>query len=186
MALSSTLYDPEILGLTSLTEIRDAISDGQLISKDMVLMKLETTHFHRGLVVGGWFGVLAHMVAAYHDRPVDSLDLDQHATKVAGRVLGKRGTAIQGDALAFDYKGYDLVINTSTEHFTQPLSEWVKGLKKGTHVVLQNNSDSSIPDHVQCFATHEEFRDSLGLSYVEESTTIRFPQYLRHMVVGRA
>lgn len=185
MAVASALYDPDLLASTTLTEVRDAISDGQLISKDVVLMKLETTHFRKGLVVGGWFGLLANMIALYHDKPVDSLDLDERATNVASRVLGNRGAAIQGDAYSFSYKGYDLVVNTSTEHFTRPISDWIKNLQKGTTVILQNNSDSSIPDHVQCFATHEAFRDSLGLSFVEESLTLEFPQYLRHMVIGR-
>lgn len=185
MELSKALYDPEIFKLVSLEEYRDAMSDGQLVSKDIVSMKLEYQTFRKPVVVGGWYGLMASMIAIYHDRPVVSLDISETATKVAGRVLGARGTAIQADAFNFDYKGYDLVVNTSTEHFTRPLSEWISMLAKGTLVVLQNNDDSSIPDHVQSFATKEEFQESVKLSEVLECLTVEFPQYKRHMIVGR-
>jgi hypothetical protein len=185
IALTRTLYDPAIKDLVSFDEYRDALSDGQLISKDICAMKLEYQTFRKPIVVGGWFGLLASMIAIYHDYPVVSLDVSETATKVAGSVLGGRGTAVQADAYDYDYKGFDLVINTSTEHFDRPINDWLAKLKKGTLVVLQNNSDDSIDDHIQCFPTVEAFLGAVTLTEVLESFTIEFPQYNRHMIIGR-
>ena len=184
---TSSLYDPKCFASVTQEEMRDALSSGQLISKQWLLRQLsEIDHdIQRAVVVGGWVGLLA--TAIEYSNPsltVDSVDLDEKATMVATSTMGKcKGDAILGNMYEMDYGPYQCVINTSAEHIPD-VTEWISLLKPNTLVVVQSNNARHVPDHINCVDSHHELVEMLNLSTVYFAGELVFPMYTRYMVIG--
>lgn len=185
MAFMSALYDPKIRYLVSMDEIRDALSDGQMVSKRWLLNSVKNMEPRNILVVGGWYGLLAHALAlTFPEAKVTTLDLDINVTKVAGRVLDSLGDAQSGNMFnPALYAPYDMVVNTSLEHIADQRA-WVDMLAPGTTVVCQSNNADYIEDHIGCHYSMDELAISLSLSKINYLNQLEFPQYTRYMAIG--
>lgn len=190
---TNALYDPQCFGLIKKEDIRDVLSKGQLESKMWLLSEFQQIFKNnpnlselKTIVAGGWVGILARALNESDSRiTADTNDIDPNATTIAHLTLDlDRGNAITGDMFELDYKNYQCVVNTSTEHIHN-LRQWAEGLPSGTFVVAQNNNGFQIPGHVSCMNSNQELESMLGLSDIYYSGTRSFSLYDRYMVIGR-
>lgn len=190
---TNALYDPQCFELIKKEEIRDVLSKGQLESKMWLLSEFKqifknNPHLDnlKTIVVGGWIGILARALNESDKRiTADTVDIDPNATTIARLTLDlDRGKAFTMDMFDLDYRSYQCVVNTSTEHILN-LKAWSDNLPKGTFVVAQNNNGHKIPGHVNCVNSSEELEKLLGLSDIYYTGTKAFSLYDRFMVIGR-
>lgn len=190
---TNALYDPQCFELIKKEEIRDVLSKGQLESKMWLLNEFKQIFKNnpyldnlKTIVVGGWIGILARALNESDKRiTADTVDIDPNATIIARLTLDlDRGKAFTMDMFDLDYRSYQCVVNTSTEHILN-LKAWSDNLPKGTFVVAQNNNGHKIPGHVNCVNSSEELEKLLGLSEIYYTGTKAFSLYDRFMVIGR-
>lgn len=190
---TNALYDQRCFDLLSKEEIRDILSQGQLISKIwllenfLIIFKNNPELFQlKTVVVGGWVGLLAR--ALNHLDPkitADSNDIDPDATLIASLTLDKiRGNAFTQDMYDIDYASYQCIVNTSAEHI-ENVSAWAKKVPKGSFLVVQSNNGRNIEGHISCVDSCEELEQMLNLSEVYYSGKLFFSNYTRFMVIGK-
>lgn len=196
--ISSALYDPFVLENLPMTELRDALSDGQMLSKMWVVEKLaDSIAFEhvtptvegsklRVAIVGGWIGTLALLINC-HELPViiTSIDLDSRANRVASTLnYDFDFHTITGDMFKIDYSSYDIIINTSSEHI-EDVKKWRAGLPSGRLLIVQNNNYLEGDGHVSTMTSADQLRDTLELTEVLYEGTREFKMYDRFMVIGK-
>jgi SAM-dependent methyltransferase len=178
-------------------DLSPAFSPKQIASKRWLIDALHATlggEHADLLILGGWYGVLAAMLAA--DRRfvigrITSLDLDPGCEAVARTLNGEaaragRFTAITADMLSIDYPraGADLVINTSTEHLDHP-GDWLARLPRGQAVILQSNDFFAEPTHRSCVPDLSAFKAQMPLSEIAFEGSLPSKRYTRFMLIGR-
>jgi hypothetical protein len=193
--IASILYDQFVLDNLPLTELRDAISDGQMLSKNWVVAEIvklveqnviKTSH-KKVLIVGGWIGTLALLMNSF-ELPfhITSIDLDERACKIADKMnYDFKFKSIVADMYQVDYSQYDIIINTSSEHITD-IPVWMQQIPKGKIVLVQNNDYKEGDGHVSTVKSVAALKKQLKLSEIFYEGTRKFPQYNRFMVIGRA
>ena len=192
--VASILYDPFVLNNLSITELRDAISDGQMLSKNWVvteLMKLMEQNVikpahKKVLIVGGWIGTLSLLMNSF-ELPfhITSVDLDERANKIADKLnYDFKFKTVTADMYHVDYSQYDLIINTSSEHIID-IPTWMEQIPKGKIVLVQNNDYIEGEGHVSTVKSVAGLKKQLKLSEIFYEGTRKFPQYNRFMVIGR-
>ena len=133
---------------------KDAWSNGQIQSKLWLCSELEKMHQLNKLhlmkykiaIVGGWYGILSFLLLTRNNFPIDyirSFDIDPSCEPIADMINENwlidnwKFKAITKDANDIDFDEFDLIINTSTEHFEEKI--WFDNLKNKT-VILQGNN----------------------------------------------
>jgi hypothetical protein len=182
-----------------LTQLRDALSTGQLASKLWILHEIEdclpdNPHV---LIVGGWIGTLSRLFLGHfekyhsHERySVTSLDVDPISTKMA-QVVNTRFpvsfttiTKDMYDVTPEEYQNYDIVINTSCEHI-EDVRKWSDGIPEGMVVIAQSNNFFKHPQHVNCVNSEKELEEQLNLRHVHyKGSKVLTGTYTRFMVIG--
>jgi hypothetical protein len=186
--IASALYDPSVLSSLPVTELRDAISDGQLLSKSWLIEQLRP-HLKTGAkvaILGGWIGTLALMMHAF-ELPVEvtSIDLDPRANRIAEKLNWDFTFKTQTlDMYDVDYEKFDVIINTSSEHIPD-IAKWRAGIPEGKIVVVQNNNFIAGDGHVSCVRNSDELRMLMNLSEIIYEGTRTLPAYNRFMLIGR-
>lgn len=194
--IASALYDPYVLEHLPVTELRDAISDGQLLSKLWLIENLKglidagKISSENGkikvLITGGWIGTLALMMSAW-DLPVSvtNVDLDGRALRVADTLnYDFDYRSLMMDMYEVNYGEYDVIINTSSEHIPD-IHAWRKLIPAGRTLIVQNNDYDTIEDHISNVYSSTELSEILSLSEIHYEGTRKFPMYSRFMVIGR-
>lgn len=186
--IAASLYDPFVLSSLPLTELRDALSDGQLFSKRWLISKMKEfvpPNTPKVAILGGWIGTLGLMMHAYDlDVDITSIDLDARANRIAMTLnYDHKFKTLQADMYEVDYNEYDIIINTSSEHIPD-IEAWAKKIPEGKMVIVQNNNFEEGEGHVSCVRNSVELRTKLGLKEVLFEGTIEFPQYRRFMLIG--
>lgn len=194
--VAASLYDPFVLSALPLTELRDALSDGQLFSKRWLISKFSEelhqaypwmpTATPRVAILGGWIGTLGLMMHAYDlDVDITSIDLDARANRIAMTLnYDHKFKTLQSDMYDVNYDDYDVIINTSSEHIPD-IEAWAKKIPEGKMVIVQNNNFEDGEGHVSCVRNSVELRTKLQLKEVLFEGTIEFPQYRRFMLIGK-
>jgi hypothetical protein len=182
-----------------LTQLRDALSTGQLASKLGILNEIEdclpdNPHI---LIVGGWIGTLSRLFLSYFEKYhsyekyfITSLDIDPVSTRMA-TVVNMRFpvsfTAITKDMYNVtpeEYQNYNVVINTSCEHI-QDVRKWSDGIPEGTIIVAQSNNFIEHPQHINCVNSENELEDQLNLRHIYyKGSKVLTGTYTRFMVIG--
>jgi hypothetical protein len=195
--IASSLYDPFVLAQLPVTELRDAISDGQLLSKLWVIEELKRLinegkvqtlpdHKFRVLIVGGWIGTLSLLMNSWElPFEITSLDLDERANRIAEKLnYDFAFKTVTADMFAVDYSDYDIIINTSSEHI-EDIGAWCKMIPSGRFLVVQNNNYLEGEGHISNVDNSSELRNILSLNEVLYEGTRKFNQYDRYMLIGR-
>lgn len=194
--LASALYDDFVIKNLPMTEFRDAISDGQLLSKLWLVEKFQdlldngTIKPNKdGLVevaiLGGWIGTLPLLLSVY-SLPVNcvSIDTDERANTIARKInAGFKFTAINESMYNVNYSPFDVIINTSSEHIPD-ISGWAKSLPENKIVFVQNNDFLQGEGHISNVKNSNELRDILGLRTVHYEGSKKLPIYNRFMIIG--
>lgn len=171
------LYDPAVLHVLRLEEVRDAFHSNQIVSKNCAITAFRSLpDVNRNvLYIGSWIGFLTHYICDNYPRcTVTELDIDVRCKLISQRFNSQFTnyiTSYTSDVECFGYlNNYDTVINLSCEHIA---SNWIDKLQKGTTVVLQTNN-FEIPEHVNTCETLDEMREKYQLSetYYAEATVL--------------
>jgi hypothetical protein len=147
-------------------------------------------------VLGGWFGVLGAILLADRRLAIDrvvSVDIDPRCAPVARSLNAthrERFAATTADMLALDYAPLrpgaapDLVVNTSCEHLAD-FAAWYGRIPARQLLALQSNDYFAIPEHVNCVADLDAFRDQAQLAEVLFAGARAHKKYTRFMLLGR-
>jgi hypothetical protein len=192
--IAASLYDGAVLNSLPVTELRDAISDGQLLSKNWLIEKFQSEvaweDFPNGIarvaILGGWIGTLALMMNSF-ELPIDvtSIDLDARANRIAEKLNWDfKFKTLTESMYEIDYSEYDVIINTSSEHI-EDIGKWRALIPKNKILIVQNNDFEEGEGHVSCVKNSDDLKTLLNLSEVLYEGTRQFPQYNRFMLIGR-
>lgn len=195
--IAGALYDPYVVENMQITELRDALSDGQLLSKNWLIDVVEDL-INSGKIIstkdkpiriailGGWIGTLALLMNA-RDLPVavTSIDLDARSNRIAEKLnYDFNFTTLTMDMYDIDYDQFDLIINTSSEHIPD-IPKWRSQIPSGKFVLVQNNDFEAGDGHVSTVKNATVLRRILKLQEVLYEGTKTFPLYSRFMLIGR-
>tara|TARA_B110000503_G_C7153153_1_gene416078 strand:- start:1188 stop:1796 length:609 start_codon:yes stop_codon:yes gene_type:complete len=171
---------------------------GQLKSKIWLIENLKQCinfdHPNHIVIHGGWNGVLACMIfnSSINTGLIRSVDIDENCEETANMICKRQEMignfrAVTADMCAYDYEfDSDIVINTSTEHITQEqYNIWLSRVPNNSLIVLQSNNYYSLPEHIRCFDTVNDFAASSGLGYILVQDTLELPMYNRFLLIGR-
>ena len=189
--IASSLYTPYVLENLPMTELRDALSDGQVYSKLWLVHELRIL-INSGqiraepkiAIVGGWIGTLALMIHQRMSAQVTSIDLDDRANKIAASINdGYNITVVTADMYDIDYSKFDVIINTSSEHIPN-ISSWRNSLPAGKIAIVQNTNYRDAEGHISCLEHIDQLKKALALDILFAGT-YDLPIYKRFMVIGR-
>lgn len=183
------LYHPEIKELISLAELRDLISDGQILSKRWLAIELAkllpSSQTSRITTVGGWVGIGAWWLKkTFPKSRIITIDREDHCTSIASALGHGKFTAERADMMNWDYQSDDVIVNTVTEHMPD-LKSWLALIPSGKLVVLQSNSAQGIPDHINPAKNIQELTIQAGITDALYAGELHFPQYVRSMLIFR-
>jgi hypothetical protein len=173
----------------------DAFSHGQITSKLWLCQELEklkwssiNTH-----VYGGWHGILSFLLLSreqFQVERIESFDIDASCEHIANLI--NENWLRQGKFKAYSEDcnmpmlgNPDLIINTSTEHFSS--LDWFDKIPKGTRVALQGNNMPH-DDHVVHSNSLTDFANQFKLADVAYSGSkdFKYPtwSFTRYMIIG--
>jgi hypothetical protein len=177
----------------------DAFSNGQVESKLWLcenLEKISSIENAKIWILGGWYGIQAFLLLSRGNlniKEIRSFDIDPECESIADKINNNweiqqwKFKAITQDCNTLDYTNTpDIVINTSTEHFSS--MEWFNRIPKGTLVCLQGN-DMNHEDHHSQYTDLNSFANSFPLTEVKYIGEHKFSypswSFTRFMLIGR-
>lgn len=179
----------------------DAFSSGQILSKTWLAEELEKVIVAEIILqplnivaLGGWYGLANFILQVRNNINIKkfvSIDLDADACKIADTINESwvwknwQFKSKWADANHVDLTEFDVVINTSTEHFAQ--RSWFDNIAEGTLVALQSN-DMKHDDHCHNHETLAEFEKEFPVSKLLYSgeKSFQYPDwgFTRFMIIG--
>lgn len=192
--------------------IKDAYSQGQILSKKWLIKELKNLPIDLGTVFlcAGWYGTLGLMLfeSGMKVTKIRSFDLDDDVWPIAetinrpmvmsewqfkaqtediNNINYKDGHTYQtyrrdGEGREL-YDKPDTVINTSCEHI-ENFREWYDKIGKGTLVILQTNNYHEIEDHVNCVDNIEQFKEMAPMTDCMYEGELNLDKYNRFMLIG--
>ena len=184
----------------------DSFASGQVLSKMWMADQLENTlsqdHRLRIACYGSWYGWLSFFLFLRGKLPIEKVVCyDSDADAIAKARVIHEAFVMQGrfDSHALDVNDLalstmnehlggspDLIINTSTEHFTS--DQWFENLPRGQWVALQA-CNMNIHDHVKKVNSEKEMVERFALREVAfiGTKSFRYPTwgFKRFMLIGR-
>lgn len=149
-------------------------------------------------ILAGWYGLFGAMMLHQLEFTINKLtviDRNPDCEKVA---LSLNNTHVQRGRFGFlvhdlyelDYGNLpeelempNLIVNTSCEHLER-FDEWYESLPDDVLFLLQSNNYRSIPEHVNCVDTLEDFKAQTPMSDRLFAGALTLPKYSRFMVIG--
>jgi hypothetical protein len=183
------------------TRALDALWWGQLASKGWLVNHL-TDYIMEGAptniyIFGGWIGILGSMLlqSTINVQKCRSIDLDPWCEAIADQVNKNyemddwRFKAITADMSTYQYQSDirpTVVINTSTEHVTQPIyDQWYNNIPRGTLIVAQGNNFFSCDEHIRCSTNLQEFLQQNKVENAYYTGELPTTEYTRYMAIWR-
>ena len=192
--LAAILYDPYVAEHLKIDELRDACSDGQLLSKHWAVTQLrqiiEAEAGGRQLevaIAGGWIGTLSLLMhAAGLPVRTTTIDCDARAVRIAEKLnWDQPHRGMVADMYSVNFSQWDVIVNTSSEHIAD-IGAWCRSLPPGRLVVLQNNNAHNITGHVSTVNSSSQLRAVSGFDKILYEGTRKFAQYDRFMIIARS
>lgn len=189
-----SMYDTKVLKTVTFENIRDALSDGQIVSKLWLideLGKLNVTNKDVG-VFGGWIGILCRMIQDYLPvSNISNIELDGSLHLINTYTAPfSNFRFIHSDMFDFDYQNteFDIYINTSAEHI-ESLSKWVNLIPSKKIICVQSNNYFSHHQHINCVNTADELKSQIlasqNIKEILYTGTLPLHSYNRFMVIAR-
>lgn len=134
------------------------------------------------VVLAGWYGNLANRLKQYGK--VKSIDINEWCEAI-GKKLYDDVKFETKDIREYDTSKFDVITCTSCEHFTQTDFEKIYSkIKVGSLVILQSNNYYQIKEHLNCFDSLEDFKNSVPFSKLLYKGELKLPKYTRFLLVG--
>ena len=173
----------------------DVFSHGQITSKLWLCQELENLKWtsKNTHVYGGWHGLLSFLLLSrekFQVERIESFDFDPSCEMIANLINENWLTQGRFKAYTEDCNSPmlgmpDLILNTSTEHFSS--LAWFDKIPKGTRVALQGNNMPH-DDHVVHSNSLTDFADQFKLADVAYSGSrdFKYPtwSFTRYMIIG--
>ena len=196
-------YDKDI-DLYRSFDIINATNDAQMESKEWLVKELvpflTPEYIEYGLnqilVLGSWYGITGMILRNHidHDVVIRNVDSDPMCerlswflTSIDPMYENNRFNTCDAAEYYFDRTDhFQVIINTSCEHMDQEDIDLIIATKpKETIVCFQSNNFHKEPEHVNTHNSIEEFEQSLNLTRVFYSGTLKpSDEYERYMVIG--
>lgn len=176
----------------------DSFASGQVLSKIWLIEELEKIIFGgppiKIAALGGWYGLLNFIMRTRNNINVHeftNIDIDQNACEISEKI--NKSWAIWDpayktecqDANYVDLSYYDVIINTSVEHFKEHL--WFDNLAEGTLVAVQSNNMIHA-DHYHNHKSSDELMISFPFQQVcyvgDKIFDYGSWKFTRYMVIG--
>ena len=156
----------------------DSVSYNQFVSKKWFVHNLNNLQlkYNSGIIAGGWHGILSLML---QNKSILTTDIDPDAIKIA-KIFGCNAEV--ANAFDIDYKAYDIIINTSCEHWN--FDKWMSQIPMGKIIALQS-TNMIHKDHIDNIYSSIEFINRANLSKVYTINERKFDQYTRYLLIGR-
>ena len=187
----------------------DALSQGQIKSKQWLLSKIKGIDLGMVFICAGWYGILATMMFEDKNVYVDkirSFDIDDNCWEIAedfNRPWTKDNWKFKASTLDITtmqfptkYKTFrandtslildempDTIINTSCEHI-EKFTDWFNLIPKGKLVALQSNNYFELLEHVNCVKDINQFKQQAPLSNIIYEGELELEKYTRYMLIG--
>jgi hypothetical protein len=172
----------------SLDKVRDALSEGQLLSKIKCLELLpDISKFNSIALLGGWHGLLAKMLFEYstsnfniHTK-ITNIDLNEKALSMSQAIIHNEGyNVVCADATQYDLSQFDLIINTSSEHMPDT---WFDNIAKGSHVLVQS-TDFKHLEHINSVYDLDTLSKKFKMTKILYQSEDNFNVYKRFTIYG--
>lgn len=177
---------------------KDAFSSGQIESKIWLCRELENLFdsIDKICIYGGWYGITAFLLQSrgrLQIGQIKSFDVDPYCEQVADMINENwvyrewkfKAHTLDCNKLDIKSESPDLIINTSTEHFSS--FDWWHKIPKGTVVALQGN-DMPHADHIMHSETLDQFAKEFQMSEVlyQGQKEFAYPswKFTRFMLIG--
>lgn len=181
---------------------QDAWASGQVQSKLWLCNKLEQfiepNLKYNVAILGGWYGMLPFLMLSreygYKQwiKSITSFDIDDSCTPIANMVNENwiwqecKFKSSNQDANLISLDEYDLIVNTSSEHFDS--MDWFDHIPSGTLTVIQSN-DMEHDDHLFHINSELEMVQKFPLNNIDYVGNLFFNYvswtFTRYMVIGR-
>lgn len=194
--------------LCTVEELTYAFSQGQLKSKWWLVDECTKLNLDLKTVFlcCGWFGTLFLSKQLKFDK-VRSFDEDPRCYKVANTLMHELltdnwrflATTLNVEKLKYDDFSYEIItnegptvtltdtantiINTSCEHMAD-FYLWYSQIPENRLVILQSNDGRTIPGHINCSDSLEEFSHKAPLRKTLYSGQLQLPKFTRFMRIG--
>ena len=194
------------------SDLEDAFSRGQILSKKWIIKELLTLNPELGIVFlcAGWYGTLASLLfeSSLSIEKIRSFDSDDSCWQIADAINrpyvldGWKFKAQTENICKINYKDghtyntyrYDMepqelydvpstIINTSCEHI-ENFDNWYSKVPNDRLMILQTNDYFEIDDHINCVKNINEFQKMCPLSKELYSGVLNLDQYNRFMLIG--
>ena len=146
--------------------IVNSINDNQLACKQWLVDQVMGTGYldehgiYKGIVIGGWHGLIPHMFRE-HGIEVVNTDIDPTAIAIAKRMFPTIKHKVM-DINEVPVEKHGLVVCTSYEHISQEkIDQMVERCRPGTLLAFQGNDYDEVEDHINCHHSLEDFVDSI-------------------------
>ena len=171
--------------------ITNSISDNQIACKEWLLheftdmTEMMHTQPQHIVVIGGWVGLMAHMIqTAFPNTTVINTDVDEATIKIGKKMFPDVKHKVK-DINEVNVEQFDTIICTSYEHINQDkINKMIGRCRHNTLLILQGNNYREIPDHINCHDTPEEFVSSIPATNLWWGTELR-DKYTRYMAICR-
>lgn len=176
---------------------KDSFSSGQVSSKIWLCEELENNFLSidKIAIYGGWYGLTAFLIRSRNKlgvKKIYSYDIDPSCETIADSLNENwvcqewAFKAFTQDCNKLDFDNeFDLVINTSTEHFDN--LNWFNNIPKGIGIALQG-ADMPHDDHVYKFNSLDNFKETFKLTDILYSGEMEFDypdwSFKRFMLIG--
>lgn len=189
-----SMYGNTDFDLFRIKDVLDSLSEGQWESKSWAVNELAKhveKHHDRCTVIGGWYGLLSHlMIERGITLKIKNVDLDEQCItigemlKIHDEIIFEQGDGL--DHLEYDYDNR-IFVCTACEHIdNEDLTNALKNKHSNALVCLQSNDYYSIDSHINCVSSLEEFVDSLPLEKILYKGEMPYKdEYTRFMVIGK-
>lgn len=177
---------------------QDAFSSGQIGSKLWLCEQLESlfTSIDTVWIYGGWYGLTGFLLLSRNNieiKTIRSLDIDPSCQPIADMINENwvidnwrfKAFTENCDQIEITDTKPDLIINTSTEHFTS--RAWWNNIPLDTTVVLQGNNMKHDDHHVHTDSLRnfvKQFPLSRTLYAGEKTFTYPDWSFTRFMLIG--
>ena len=184
---------------------KNAFSQSQIDSKLWVCDELDIINSLRNdplkiAVLGGWHGVLPFLLFTSSDLPIKyihSYDIDPRCKEIAEVINNNWSPALVGEDFPYfkaftadvnfkDFSEYDIIINTSTEHFNY--HNWLHTVRNDAIIVLQG-CDLKTDDHTNVPNNMTDFIKTFNLDVILYAGTKTYNyrttgEFNRYMIIG--
>ena len=190
----------------------DALSQGQIKSKQWLLSKIKGIDLGTVFICAGWYGILATMMFEDKNVYVDkirSFDIDDSCCNIAedfNRPWTRdnwKFKALTQNILDINYTEHswtfwskknnrqsypiidkpNTIINTSCEHI-ENFEDWFNLIPKRKLIALQTNNYFELPEHINCVKDINEFKQQAPLNIIIYEGELELEKYIRYMLIG--